>query len=51
MARSVKTVLKSIFGALTVTDVVLRAPLTEVERILNGGALQRTRTIRTISNH
>ena len=39
MVRSAKTVLKSILGAQTVTDVVLRILLTEVERILNGRAL------------
>ena len=39
MVRSAKTVLKSILGAQTVTDVVLRTLVTEVERILNGRAL------------
>ena len=39
MVRSAKTVLKSILGAQTVTDVVLRTLLTEVEHILNGRAL------------
>ena len=46
---SAKTVLKSILGAQTVTDVVLWTLLTEVERILHEPS-QRTRTIRTISN-
>ena len=39
MVRSAKAVLKSILGAQTVTDVVLRTLLTGVERILNGRAL------------
>ena len=39
MVRRAKTVLKSILGAQTVTDVVLPTLLTEVERILNGRAL------------
>ena len=38
MVRSAKTVLKSILGAQTVTDVVLRTLFTKVERILNGRA-------------
>ena len=39
MVRSAKTVLKSILRMQTVSDVVLRTFLTEVERILNGKAL------------